>query len=73
MNVLVVFFNRSSQFGSHVAFSITAWTAVSSAGSVTTLGSLIAMPVRIMMVTKSAARTLVGMGDHLMMKVVKVP
>lgn len=72
MNVLVIFFNRSSQIGSHFAFGITARTALSPARFVTTLGSLTVMAVRITVVTKSATRTFVGVADHVMMKVVKV-
>ena len=72
MNVLVVIFDRGSQSRSHFAFSVTARTAFQLAGFVTTLRSLLATLVRITMMTKSAPRALVGMGNHVMMKVVKV-
>lgn len=72
MNILVVIFDRGSQFRSNFAFSSPVLTTLQLTGLVTTPGTLLSMPLRIMMVAKSAARTLVGMANHVMMKVVEV-
>jgi hypothetical protein len=72
MNVLVVIFDRGSQFRGHFAFGSTGRTTFQLAGVVTTFGSPLATLVRITMMMKSAPRSVVGMGNHVMMKVVKV-
>jgi hypothetical protein len=81
MNVLVVIFDRGSQFRGHFAFGSTGRTTFQLAGVVTTFqlagivttfGSPLAALIRITMTTKSAARSVAGMGNHVIVKVAKV-
>jgi hypothetical protein len=78
MNILVVIFDSGSQFrntfasSNTFAFSNTVPTTLQLAGLVTTPGALLSVLLRIMLVAKSAPRTLVGMGNHVMMIVVEV-